>query len=211
MSIPSSAGLGFAPPGRSDSFSLGLDEHDAPDSVGPSPSTKRVLLRRPLRDQDQPDSDQKSVKSGKSALLAHRIRPGKSIQLKNSPSRATLPEKNDLLQVAQPESVTQGGAKGPRYASSTGKLLSYSLLGNPIEYEAMVSAVHGLPPPSGDPGGSFAPSASAGALTPHQKLEAIQAREEQQMQKLTQGQAVVYKTLACGLQVKVVTEPAVLQ
>ena len=177
-STPSSAGLGFAPPRQADEFSLVLEEGDTP---GPPSSTRRVLLRRPLRDQDQPDSPSAAVKSGKSALLAHRISPGKSIQLKSSHATATLPEHNDLMDVAQPESVAMVGAKGPR-CGSTGELLSYSMLGSPVEYEAMGSAVHGLPPPSGDPGGAFAPGASGAPA--HAKLDQMLEREARQMTKL---------------------------
>ena len=88
-------------------------EHDGAltDAGPPSTSGKRVLLRRPLAAQMPmtPRSPEPSS-TGKPALLAHRIRPGRTIQLKSSPARATVPEKQ-LHAIAQPESVAMVGAR----------------------------------------------------------------------------------------------------
>ena len=117
-------------------FSLRLSQEDAPRSTG-----RRVLLKRPFGAR----SPSREELAGKPVLLAHRIRPGKTIQLKNSPSKATLPEQQ-LLHITQPESVAILGSQGPQHCKSGG-LLPYSLLGTPQEYEMKLSETNGLPPP----------------------------------------------------------------
>ena len=79
-------------------------------------------------------------------LLAHRIRPGQTIQLKSSPNKAYLDEASPPL--TQPESVAMSGTQGPRYAASG--VVPYSLLGTAQEFESMLHASKGyggMPPP----------------------------------------------------------------
>ena len=102
------------------------------DESGETPTEsrtgRRVMLRRPLQGGFPPSPKPLSQPShGKPVLLAHRIRPGKTIQLKSSPNKATISEGSPL--VTQPESVAMSGTQGPRYAASG--CVPYSLLGTP--------------------------------------------------------------------------------
>lgn len=150
---------------------------------------RRVMLRRPLQGGFPPSPTPLSQPStGKPVLLAHRIRPGKTIQLKSSPNKASLAEGSPL--VTQPESVAMSGTQGPRYAASG--CVPYSLLGTPQEYESMMHATkgyEGMPPPPqwGDNdshgGGAGGSSQRGGAAM----FEQLDRREAQQKSKLSRS------------------------
>ena len=151
---------------------------------------RRVMLRRPLQGGFPPSPTPLSQPStGKPVLLAHRIRPGKTIQLKSSPNKASLAEGSPL--VTQPESVAMSGTQGPRYAASG--CVPYSLLGTPQEYESMMHATkgyEGMPPPpqwgDNDSHGAGARGSSSqrgGAAM----FEQLDRREAQQKSKLSRS------------------------
>lgn len=95
----------------------------------PAQSGRRVMLRRPLGSMSPPSptTPESRPATGKPVLLAHRVQPGKTIQLKSSPTKATISMGSPL--VTQPESVAMSGKQGPRYAASG--VVPYSLIGSP--------------------------------------------------------------------------------
>ena len=96
---------------------FGLHIHDGQDTPAQSHTGRRVMLRRPLQGGFPPSPTPLTQPAGgKPVLLAHRIRPGQTIQLKSSPNKAYLDEASPPL--TQPESVAMSGTQGPRYAAS---------------------------------------------------------------------------------------------
>jgi len=177
---------------------FGLHIHDGQEIPAQSHTGRRVMLRRPLQGYFPPSPTPLSQPAGgKPVLLAHRIRPGQTIQLKNSPSKASLDEGSPL--VTQPESVAMSGTQGPRYAASG--CVPYSLLGTAHEYESMLNAskgYDGMPPPPrwgdddsrGGGGGGAGGSSQRGASSQRGRsamVEQLERREAQQRSKLNRS------------------------
>ena len=169
---------------------FGLHLYDGRETPAQSRTGRRVMLRRPLQGGFPPSPTPLSQpSSGKPVLLAHRIRPGKTIQLKSSPNKASLAEGSPL--VTQPESVAMSGTQGPRYAASG--CVPYSLLGTPQEYESMMNATkgyEGMPPPP-QWGDNDSHGAGAGGSSSQRggtaMFEQLDRREAQQRSKLSRS------------------------
>ena len=161
-----------------------------------SPTRRQVLLRRPLAavpSTSEIPSEGDSAVGGEAAgrrqvLLAHKIRPGQTIQLKGKNETLTMPDTGtpDL----QSESTINASAKpvGPQYDSETGALKSFSVLGPVEEFmeglnnEAMAtgtaaefySLAH-APPPA--PATAVADATAGADLMQHHLLEQLEATE----------------------------------
>ena len=107
-------------------------------------SPKRVLLRRPLQAVPLTEtvSDESAVvpQERRKVLLAHKIRPGQTIQLKASKATATM--RDDGQPEMQAESLVYASSpKGPQYGLE-GHLLSFSVLGPVEEFTLTQSEGH---------------------------------------------------------------------
>ena len=102
-------------------------------------SPKRVLLRRPLQavpSTSEIPSDGDSAFGGsptterRKVLLAHKIKPGQTIQLKASKATATMRDDPDTQTDIHAESLVHAASRpiGPQYGAE-GNLLSFSVLG----------------------------------------------------------------------------------
>ena len=117
----------------------------APTEVSP----KRVLLRRPLQavpSTSEIPSEESLAATGspnserRKVLLAHKIKPGQTIQLKASKATATM--RDDGQPEMQAESLVHAAARppvGPQYGAG-GDLLSFSVLGPVEEFAEQVEA-----------------------------------------------------------------------
>ena len=117
-----------------------------PDDAPPS-SSKRVLLRRSLQQVPSSseilDGDEKSEigrdSPRRQVLLAHKIKPGQTIQLKATKATATM--RDDGQPDFHSESLVRARAGGPAY-DTNGMLQSFSVLGPVEEFEAAAAAQH---------------------------------------------------------------------
>ena len=167
---------------------FGLHLYGGRETTAQSHTGRRVMLRRPLQGGFPPSPTPLSQPTGKPVLLAHRIRPGETIQLKSSPNKGSLAEGSPL--VTQPESVAMSGTQGPRYAASG--CVPYSLLGTPQEYESMLNATKGYEgmPPSPQWGDNDSHGGGAGGSSQRggsAMFEQLDRREAQQRSKLSRS------------------------
>ena len=169
-------------------FSLGPQDTlpPAPDesarfSPVPTEQQKRVLLRRSL--QAVPSSSEiyhedDEVAGGggggggeRRVLLAHRIRPGQTIQLKGTKATATMRD-DGPADLSSESMVGQVPITGPKY-DKDGMLLSFSVLGPVEEFHAVADgALSARPPP-----GILPPQPPAGG-TMHPRLDMLEAAED---------------------------------
>ena len=149
---------------------LQSSEVPAPDSA-----PRKVLLRRPL--QAMPSSSE--IPSEESALgatsverrkvlLAHKIKPGQTIQLKAREATATMRDDGDpQLQAESLITAETSPPKGPKYGPD-GMLLSFSVLGPVEEFAEQLEG--------GDMGGEAAVS-SRSVRMEHPMLDHLDALE----------------------------------
>jgi len=146
-----------------------------------SASNKRVLLRRSLQavpsSSEILDPDDKSEigrdSPSRRVLLAHKIKPGQTIQLKGTKATATM--RDDGQPDLHTESLVQRGPVGPMQ-DENGMLLSFSVLGPVEEYEEQAAGMtgHAYPPAAG-------PASTSTMMPPpphHPRLDQLEAMEE---------------------------------
>ena len=143
-----------------------------------SASNKRVLLRRSLQavpsSSEILDPDDKSEigrdSPSRRVLLAHKIKPGQTIQLKGTKATATM--RDDGQPDLHTESLVQRGPVGPMQ-DENGMLLSFSVLGPVEEFEEQAAGMTGH---------VYPPAASTSTMMPppphHPRLDQLEAMEE---------------------------------
>ncbi len=162
--------------GRQDGFAPA----PSPPPVASSTANKKVLLRRSLQavpstseildHEEEPGSG--SPSGAKKVLLAHRIKPGQTIQLKGQKATATM--RDDGPADLSSESMVGMPLQGPRY-DKEGMLLSFSVLGPAEEFEAQQqrAALSARPAPEPPP-----QAPTFGTTAPHPRLDALEAAED---------------------------------
>ena len=117
-------------------------------------SPRRVLLKRPLMTvpstSEIPSEDSarlEQTSERRKVLLAHKIKPGQTIQLKASKATATMRDDPDTHTDIHAESLVHATSRpiGPQYGAE-GNLLSFSVLGPVEEFAEQSEALIGGPP-----------------------------------------------------------------
>ena len=159
-----------------------------PDLSDEPPATagKRVFVRH-LPPNSPSARSGGSAAHGRQVLLAHKIRPGQTIHLKGTTSKATMADtgKPDLLTEAL---VSTHGAHAPSY-DTFGKLQPFSVLGPVGDFERRQKAqgrgeaMRGVTAPARVAAVRIAAEPDSGRLSACAPLDRITAREDSQRAK----------------------------
>ena len=175
------------------------------DPPGTEQPGKRVLLRRQLGpvassgDLHSPGLSQTSAIDRKQVLLAHKIRPGQTIQLKSTKATARMPDvgapnlESELL-------VNSPGTHGPSY-DDYGALQSFSVLGPVQEFERRSQnagkATPGTGPHPGDLTATSVPMLGDDLGLGRAPLERMMSRETAQRTKSREALSRAENAEAC--------------